>query len=43
METLIPFALLCYTSIFTLTNPLGKMTLFPTITQRMKDKERLSY
>lgn len=28
METLIPFALLCFTSFFTLTNPLGTMPVF---------------
>ena len=33
METLIPFALLCFTSFFTLTNPLGTMPVFLTMTQ----------
>ena len=28
METLIPFALLCFTSFFTLTNPLGTIAGF---------------
>lgn len=42
METLIPFALLCFTSFFTLTNPLGTMPVFLTMTQGMTDKERRS-
>ena len=42
METLIPFALLCFTSFFTLTNPLGTMPVFLTMTQGMTDKERCS-
>lgn len=40
METLIPFALLCFTSFFTLTNPLGTMPVFLTMTQGMSEKER---
>ena len=28
MDTLLPFALLCFTSFFTLTNPLGTMPVF---------------
>ena len=42
METLIPFALLCFTSFFTLTNPLGTMPVFLTMTQGMTEKERRS-
>ena len=40
METLLPFALLCFTSFFTLTNPLGTMPVFLTMTHGMTDKER---
>lgn len=40
METLIPFALLCFTSFFTLTNPLGTMPVFLTMTSGMAEKER---
>lgn len=40
MEELIPFALLCFTSFFTLTNPLGTMPVFLTMTQGMTEKER---
>lgn len=40
METLLPYALLCLTSIFTLANPLGTMPVFLTMTQGMSDKER---
>ena len=40
MDTLLPFALLCLTSFFTLTNPLGTMPVFLTMTQGMTDKER---
>ena len=42
METLLPFALLCFTSFFTLTNPLGTMPVFLTMTQGMTEKERRS-
>lgn len=42
METLIPFALLCFTSFFTLTNPLGTMPVFLTMTTGMSEKERQS-
>lgn len=38
--TLFSFALLCFTSFFTLTNPLGTMPVFLTMTQGMSDKER---
>ena len=36
----IPFALLCFTSFFTLTNPLGTMPVFLTMTNGMDEKER---
>mgnify|MGYP000948268734 CR=1 FL=1 len=39
-STLLPFALLCFTSFFTLTNPLGTMPVFLTMTHGMTDKER---
>ncbi len=42
MDTLISFALLCFTSFFTLTNPLGTMPVFLTMTNGMSDKERRS-
>lgn len=40
MDTILPFALLCLTSFFTLTNPLGTMPVFLTMTQGMQEKER---
>ena len=40
METVIPFALLCFTSFFTLTNPLGTMPVFLTMTNGLSDEER---
>ena len=40
METIIPFALLCFTSFFTLTNPLGTMPVFLTMTNGLSDAER---
>lgn len=39
MDTL-SFALLCLTSFFTLTNPLGTMPVFLTMTQGMSERER---
>ena len=42
METLIPFFLLCFTSFFTLTNPLGTMPVFLTMTNGMSERERQS-
>ena len=42
MDAILPFALLCLTSFFTLTNPLGTMPVFLTMTQGMTDKERHS-
>ena len=40
MEDLLPFALLCFTSFFTLTNPLGTMPVFLTMPNGMNDHER---
>ncbi|MGL4852599.1 MAG: MarC family protein [Phocaeicola sp.] len=40
MEQLLPFALLCLTSFFTLTNPLGTMPVFLTMTKGMNDEDR---
>ncbi len=40
MDELLPYALLCLTSIFTLANPLGTMPVFLTMTQGMSEKER---
>lgn len=40
MEDLLPFVLLCFTSFFTLTNPLGTMPVFLTMTNGMDDHER---
>ncbi len=42
MDALLPFALLCFTSFFTLTNPLGTMPVFMTMTHGMGDEERKS-
>ena len=40
MDTLLPFALLCLTSFFTLTNPLSIMPIFLTMTDGFSDMER---
>ena len=40
METIIPYALLCFTSFFTLTNPLGTMPVFLTMTNGLSENER---
>lgn len=40
METVFPFALLCFTSLFTITSPLSTMLLFLTMTQSLDEKER---
>lgn len=40
MDTLLPFALLCLTSFFTLTNPLSIMPIFLTMTDEFSDMER---
>ncbi len=42
METLLPYALLCLTSIFTLANPLGTMPVFLTMTQGLSEGQRRS-
>lgn len=39
-DAIIPFTLLCFTSFFTLTNPLGTMPVFLTMTNGMDEKER---
>lgn len=41
-SALLPFALLCFTSFFTLTNPLGTMPVFLTMTHGMSEIERRS-
>lgn len=40
MDAIIPYALLCFTSFFTLTNPLGTMPVFLTMTNGLSDDER---
>ena len=40
MDTIIPYALLCFTSFFTLTDPLGTMPVFLTKTNGLSDDER---
>ena len=40
MDTIIPYALLCFTSFFTLTNPLGTMPVFLTMTNGLNEHER---
>ena len=40
METIIPYALLCFTSFFTLTNPLGTMPVFLTMSKGLDEGER---
>ena len=40
MDTIIPYALLCFTSFFTLTNPLGTMPVFLTMTNGLGEQER---
>ena len=40
MDTIIPYALLCFTSFFTLTNPLGTMPVFLTMTNGLSKNER---
>ena len=40
METIIPFALLCFASFFTLTNTLGTMPVFLTMTNGLSNEER---
>ena len=40
MNDLFSFALLCFTSFFTLTNPIGAMPIFMTMTMDLSDGER---
>lgn len=40
MNDLFTFGLLCFTSFFTLTNPIGTMPIFITMTEGLDDKER---
>ena len=40
MDGVIPFFVLCLTSFFTLTNPLGTMQLFLTMTREMSEDDR---
>ena len=40
METIIPFALLCFTSFFFFFNPLGTMPVFLTMTNGMNETQR---
>ncbi|MCD8317801.1 MAG: MarC family protein [Paraprevotella sp.] len=40
MDTLLPYALLCFTSLFTITSPFGTMPVFLTMTQSLNEKER---
>ena len=40
METVFPFALWCFTSLFTITSPLSTMPVFLTMTQSLDEKER---
>ena len=39
-DSVIPFALLCFTSFFTLINPLGTMPVFLSMTTGMSESER---
>ena len=39
METVFPFALLCFTSLFTITSPLSTMPVFLTMTQSLDEKD----
>ena len=40
MDTIIPYAHLCFSSFFTLTNPLGTMPVFLTMTNGLSEDER---
>ena len=40
METYLPYAFVCLTSFFTLTNPLGTMPVFLSMTQNIDEAER---
>jgi len=41
MQDLLPFALLCFTSFFTLINPLGVMPIFMTLTSELTPAQRV--
>ncbi|WP_218312363.1 MarC family protein [Alteromonas antoniana] len=41
MQELLPFALLCFTSFFTLINPLGVMPIFMTLTTELTPAQRV--
>lgn len=41
MQELLPFALLCFTSFFTLINPLGVMPIFMTLTSELDPQQRI--
>lgn len=43
MDTILPYALLCFTSFFTLTNPLGTMPVFLTMTNGLEEKGATAY
>lgn len=40
METILPYALLCFTSLFTITNPFSMMPVFLIMTQNLGQRER---
>lgn len=40
MENLLPFAFICLTSFFTLTNPLGTMPVFLSMTKGLDNTQR---
>lgn len=42
MDELLPYSLLCFTSFFTLTNPLGTMPVFLTMTKGLDESARQS-
>ncbi len=41
MQELLPYALLCFTSFFTLINPLGVMPIFMTLTSELTAQQRI--
>ncbi|MCW8092379.1 MarC family protein [Alteromonas sp. ASW11-130] len=41
MQDLLPYALLCFTSFFTLINPLGVMPIFMTLTSELSAQQRI--
>ena len=40
MDSLLPFAFICLTSFFTLTNPLGTMPVFLSMTKGLDNDQR---